>query len=100
MIRTKAYKVKDVAEKPAGPAPETLRSKFIPNIPSLGDNFDFRMIGGLVEDFGQVTSALKAFPYRSAASVAGFLAVVFVAFKIGRSFGIMQSNIKRKLKGK
>lgn len=92
MIKAKAYKVKDFAQHLGQ---ETPTEEGPANNP-VNNSFDVRMLGGLVDDFNSVTAALKAFPFKSALSVVGFLAVVYVAFKAGKKFGIIQSRIKRK----
>lgn len=87
MIKAKAYKVKDFNSGLGQDSPVT---------ETENKAFDVRMIGGLVDDFNSVTAALKTFPFKSALSVAGFLAVVYVAFKAGKKFGIIKSRVKRK----
>lgn len=92
MIKAKAYKVKDFSRQHLGQEAPT---EEVPVNNSVNP-FDVRMLGGLLDDFNSVTAALKAFPFKSALSVVGFLAVVYVAFKAGKKFGIIQSRIKRK----
>jgi len=87
MIKTRAYKVKDF--NLGQDAPTEAANK----------PFDLHMIGGLVEDFNEVVGAIKSFPLKSAFSLIGFLAVVFVAFKAGTKFGIIKSRTTKR-KGK
>lgn len=92
MIKAKAYKVKDFAQHLGQNDPKNETG----NSANSVNSFDVSMLGGLVDDFNSVTAALKAFPFKSALSVVGFLAVVYVAFKAGTKFGIIKSRIKRK----
>jgi hypothetical protein len=82
MIRAKAYKVKDLS----GEIPKE------PNDPA----FNLRMLGGIIEDFNNVRSALITFPFKSAFSIVGLTAVLYVAFKVGQKFGIIQTRFKGK----
>jgi hypothetical protein len=92
VIKAKAYKVKDFTQH-LGQDDFQNESR---NTTNSVNSFDASMLGGLVDDFNSVTAALKAFPFKSALSVVGFLAVVYVAFKAGTKFGIIKSRIKRK----
>jgi hypothetical protein len=92
VIKAKAYKVKDFTQHLGQ---DDLKNETA-NSANSTNSFDVSMIGGLVDDFTSVTAALKAFPFKSALSVVGFLAVVYVAFKAGTKFGIIKSRVKRK----
>ena len=48
----------------------------------------------LKADFGNVVSASKQFPIRSALTVIGFLAVVYIGFKITRSFVKIRNRLR------
>jgi hypothetical protein len=88
MVRARAYKVKDFSEV----SPKVT----VENIENSSAPFDLRMLGGIVEDFNSVRSALIAFPFKSAFSLVGLAAVLYVAFKVGQNFGIIQTRFKGK----
>lgn len=93
-MRVKAYRVRDfAADEPTKteeiPSPESTNSPgtILPNI---------AMFAGIVQDFEVVSSALRAFPYKSAMSLLGVMALLFITFKVGTRFGIIQASFKRK----
>jgi len=88
MIRTRAYKVKDFSGEPK-------KLEEADQLPQ-GSAFDLRMLGGIVDDFNSVRGALAAFPFKSAFSLVGLAAILYVAFKVGQNFGIIQTRFKGK----
>ncbi len=55
----------------------------------------FNGVEGLKSDFGEVIAAGKKFPVRSALTVIGFLTVLYIGFRISKSF----VKIKNRLRG-
>lgn len=95
MIKAKAYKVKDFPKNFGAEETEAAKAS-IPATPTSDPVFDLRMLGGIVEDFNNVRSALRTFPFKSAFSLVGLGAVLYVAFKVGQNFGIIQARFKGK----
>lgn len=90
MTRVKAYRVRDFADSAKQPeAPKQV----LPNITGLTN---IAGLAGVIQDFEAVANALKTFPYKSAMSLAGVLVLLFITFKVGRRFGIIQSSFKGK----
>tara|TARA_B100001109_G_C18789033_1_gene439185 strand:+ start:336 stop:626 length:291 start_codon:yes stop_codon:yes gene_type:complete len=56
--------------------------------------FMFSGLKNLSQDFGEVTQAAKNFPYRSAFTVIGVIAVLYIGFKISRSFVKITSRLR------
>lgn len=54
------------------------------------------LLSGIVDDFDAVSTALKTFPYKSLVSLIGVTFLVFVTFKVGTKFGMIESRFKRK----
>lgn len=94
MTRARAYKVSDFAKRNTADSTSPFGQTDAPK--AVNPAFDLHMIGGLVEDFTEVASAIKFFPYKSAFSLVGFAAVLYIAFRLGTKFGIIQSNVKGK----
>ena len=55
----------------------------------------FNGISGLKSDFGDVVEASKKFPIRSTLTLIGVITVVYIGFRISRSFVM----IKKRLRG-
>ena len=81
MNKVRAYKVKDFSA-----ATDSSQESFVTS----------PLLSGVTDDIKAVSAALQSFPYRSAISLLGLAAVVFIAFKVGTRFGIIQARFKRK----
>jgi hypothetical protein len=59
------------------------------------ENHIFNGVQGLRSDFGEVIAASKKFPIRSTLTIIGFFTVMYIAFRMSRSF----VKIKNRLRG-
>ena len=90
MIKARAYKAKDYynSQQQKTESPES-KTPF----------YDLNMLAGLIEDFNQVKTAIKNFPLKSTLTLLGVAAAVFIAFKVGKKFGMIQTEFSKKLRG-
>lgn len=79
------YKEKDYSEYVSEETGSPDFSGQIPQFSRLGDLL-FNSAQGLHSDFGNVIEAAKKFPIRSALTIIGFLTVMYIGFKISRTF--------------
>jgi hypothetical protein len=54
----------------------------------------FEGIKGLKTDFGEVVEASKKFPIRSALTIIGALTVVYIGFRISKSFVMIKNRLR------
>lgn len=78
------YKEKDYSEYVSEETDEPFPTQN-PQFPGLAGML-FSSAQGLQSDFGNVFEAAKKFPIRSTLTVIGFLTVVYIGFKISRTF--------------